>query len=141
MTDPTEPQTPEPEESPIGEVYEQLTAAERATAIGAGMVLVTWLVGQVLVHHYTIDDVALPIAAGILFGIYSFFKADRAAWHALYPWLIAVAALAVALLGLNRFLEDLRFSFPGATSWIWRITYYTASGLLAYGGTQLLRDR
>jgi len=140
MTDPT-PHPPEPESNPVGEVLEQLTAAERSVGAGAVLVLIVWLFGQVIANHYTIDDVALPLAVGILGGIFSFFKAEKRAWHSLYPLVIALAALAIAILGLNRFLEDLRFTYLGSSAWVWRLGYYAAAAALGYGGLLLLRER
>ena len=141
MTEPNPEPTGEPESNPIGEVFEQLTAAERFVGLGAALVLVSWLVGQILVNHYSVDDVAIPLAIGVLGGIFSFFKGRTVAWHSLYPWIVAVAAIAIAILGFNRFLEDLRFSYLGGSAWLWRTLYYAGAGFLGYGGVLLLNER
>ncbi len=141
MSDDTGQPTPEPSENPIGEVYEQLTVAERVVVAGAALVLVTWLFGQVLVNHYSVDDLAVPLALGVLAGIFSYFRGSGAGWHSLYPWIVAMAALAIAVLGVNRFLEDLRLTYLGGSAWLWQITYYLAAALLGYGGLVLLRER
>lgn len=141
MTDPTHGAAPEPEPNPVGAVYEQLTTAEKLTAIGALFVILTWLLGDLVINDYSTDDIALPLAIGIVGGIYSFFRGKQAGWHALYPWLIAMAALAIAILGFNRLLEDFRLTFLGGSAWLWRLTYYAGAGLLGTGGVMLLIDR
>ena len=137
----TEPQPSEPKGTPVGAVFEQLTGAERAVVAGAVLVIVTWFFGQLLINDYSIDDLALPLSVGILGAVYSYFSGGTATWHSLYPWIVAVVALGIAILGLNRFFEDFRFTYLGGSAWLWRILYYAGAGLLGYGGVSLLSRR
>ncbi len=142
MTDPTPQPRPEEEPNPVGEVFEQLTTAERLVVVGAALVAgLSWLVGDVLFNEYQVAEVGWLLAVGTLVGVYSYFKAAQAPWHSLYPWIVAVAAIAVGLLGLQAFFEDFRAYSRNDITWLFRLGFYAGAGLMAAGGLQLVRTR
>ncbi len=81
------------------------------------------------------------LAVGTLAGIYSYFKAAQAPWHALYPSIVAVAAIAVGLLGVQALLEDFRAYSRNDITWLFRLGFYAGAGLMGAGGLQLVRTR
>jgi hypothetical protein len=130
------------EPNPIGEVFEQLTGPERSIVIGAALIVpLAWLLGDLLVNEYDVVDLSWLLALGCAAGIYAFFTGQRAAWHALYPGIVAVAAVAVALLGVNAFFEDFRSYSQNDITWLFRLAHYAGAGLLGWGGVRLLRRR
>ena len=144
MTDPEqEPQPqpkPEQQTNPIGEIVAQLTMAEKLVGGGALLLLLTWFFGELLLNDYGLDDIVLPLSVAILAGIYSYFRAGRSQWHSLYPWIVAAAALGVAIIGFDRFLEDFRVTGYSGSSGIWRIIYAAATVMLGWGGFAMLTN-
>ena len=140
MTEPTPEPAPEQQPSPIGEVVAQMTTAEKLVAGGALVVLLTWFFGDLLINHYSVDDVALPLSIGVIAGIYSYFRAGRSQWHSLYPWIVAAAAMGIAVLGLNTFFEGFRVTYTGGTATVWRLTYAAATVMLGWGGFAMLTN-
>ena len=140
MTEPEQEPKPEQQQNPIGDIVAQLTTAEKLVGGGAVLLIVTWFVGELLLNDYGLDDVVLPLAVAIVAGIYSYFRAGRSQWHSLYPWIVAAAALGIAIIGLDRFLEDFRVSGYSGTSGLWRITYVAATVMLGWGGFAMLTN-
>jgi hypothetical protein len=120
-------------------VLSQWTAPERSIAIAATIVLVGNLnIGDVFLNDYPLSNSTWLLSLAMLGAMYFFYAGERNPWHDFYPWMVEMAAWALALIGgldMIRSIFDSRTS-SGATL-VFQIIFYVAAGFAAVGAYQL----
>ena len=101
------------------EVWNKFNPRERLTAIGAGIVILAWLVGLVGSYGFGSSIVALLGAIAVLVILYLKYAPNQSiTWPAPIPLIVLVIAAIVALLALLGLIQGLQIFGVGLGSFL-----------------------
>ncbi len=88
-----------------------LGSGERLVALGAGLVVVDYLLFDLILEEYAFFTGTLLVAAAALFSVWVRHARSGASWPVPYPWTLKVLGYTAGFLGLVELLTDLRGGF------------------------------
>lgn len=120
----------------VQEVWAKLNPRERLTAIGAGLILASWILGLVA-RGFGVGSIGLVGALAVLVVLYLKYTNSSITWPAPVPLINLAISAIVGILALLTLLEWLSFiDLLGITAILSLGLYVVGAGLMAWGAYQ-----
>ncbi len=129
----------------LQEIWAKTNPRERLCAIGAGLILLSWILGLVLSGGYfgagsnTLGLLGAIVVLAMLYLRYA--PNTNVTWPAPYPVILLAVAAVVGVVALLQLLQALQYlgsilSYLPVTYWLLLILYFGGSAVMAWGAYQ-----
>ena len=121
----------------VAAMLQGLGSGERLVALGAGLVVVDYLLFDLILEEYGFFTGTLLAAAAALFAMWVRHGRPGASWPVPYPWTLKVLGYAAGFLGLIELLTDLRLGvLDNAVDIVGGLVLYVGVTMMVLGPRQ-----